>query len=350
VSPRAESWRDLLPVHPAAELFPLIGPDELRQLGEDIKENGLHVPIIVLNTGTISFADRNDRTKYALLDGRCRLSAMELVGIRFKLVWVKGRRDIGNWQIISDEISLPLVPVDTLLHCDDPYSLVASLNAHRRHLTPEGKRRAIAQLLKSQPDKSDRQVAEMVKASPTTVGTVRANMEATGDVSKLDTRRDTRGRRQPAKKGTPREGTKRKPAQPQLITEDLHLQPCPDCDTPHAADGWEQLARVLLKRSRTSFSALRAAPEAVQQREAQAQALQDVGPTSSGEVARMRSRLDELEREKCRLEIENGGLRREIQELLKDSEKHYAERLQQFSKFEASSKSTSCLKKSEASS
>jgi len=39
-----------------------------------------------------------------------------------------------------------------------------------------------------------------VKASPTTVGTVRAEMEAKGDVSKLDTRRDSKGRKQPAKK------------------------------------------------------------------------------------------------------------------------------------------------------
>ena len=51
---------------------------------------------------------------------------------------------------------------------------------------------------KADPSKSDRQIAETVKASPTTVGTVRAKMEANGDVSNLDTRRDTKGREQPA--------------------------------------------------------------------------------------------------------------------------------------------------------
>ena len=31
------SWRDHLPIHLAAEMFPLMAPDELRALGEDIR-------------------------------------------------------------------------------------------------------------------------------------------------------------------------------------------------------------------------------------------------------------------------------------------------------------------------
>jgi hypothetical protein len=54
--------------------------------------------------------------------------------------------------------------------------------------------------VKANPEKSDRQIAKTVKVSPTTVGTVRTKMEAKGDVSKLDTREDTKGRRQPARK------------------------------------------------------------------------------------------------------------------------------------------------------
>jgi hypothetical protein len=38
---KSKSWRDVQPIHPAAELFPLMAPDELRALGEDIKKNGL---------------------------------------------------------------------------------------------------------------------------------------------------------------------------------------------------------------------------------------------------------------------------------------------------------------------
>jgi hypothetical protein len=38
---KTTSWRDLIKVHPAAELFPLMAPEELKALAEDIKANGL---------------------------------------------------------------------------------------------------------------------------------------------------------------------------------------------------------------------------------------------------------------------------------------------------------------------
>jgi hypothetical protein len=47
---------------------------------------------------------------------------------------------------------------------------------------------------------SDRQIAVAAKRSPTTVGKIRVKMEKSGDVSRVDTRRDTAGRRQPATK------------------------------------------------------------------------------------------------------------------------------------------------------
>jgi hypothetical protein len=30
------SWRNTLPIHPAAELFPRMSPDELQALGDDV--------------------------------------------------------------------------------------------------------------------------------------------------------------------------------------------------------------------------------------------------------------------------------------------------------------------------
>src|SRR6516162_4185296 len=166
-------WRDSLPIHPAAELFPLMPPDELRVLGEDIMKNGLRSPIVLWRA--------DDKTPAVLLDGRNRLDAIEMAP--------------GSPVEVRNVVVLD--------HTTDPYAFVISTYIHRRHLTAEKKRELIANLLKAQPDRSDRQIAATVKASPTTVGTVRAKMEATGDVSKLDTRRDTKGRNQPAAKKKP---------------------------------------------------------------------------------------------------------------------------------------------------
>ena len=41
------NWRDHLPVHPAADLFPLLSKSELKELAEDIRKNGLQSPILL---------------------------------------------------------------------------------------------------------------------------------------------------------------------------------------------------------------------------------------------------------------------------------------------------------------
>jgi hypothetical protein len=72
----AKSWRDILPVHPAADLFPLLSDAELLELGNDIRANGLHVPIVAWK--------EEKHFPPVLLDGRNRLSAMEKVGAIFR--------------------------------------------------------------------------------------------------------------------------------------------------------------------------------------------------------------------------------------------------------------------------
>ena len=44
-APQAQSWRDTLPIHPAADLFPRMSSDELRESGKDIRKNGLRSSI-----------------------------------------------------------------------------------------------------------------------------------------------------------------------------------------------------------------------------------------------------------------------------------------------------------------
>jgi len=207
-------WRDVLKIHPAVELFPPLDPDEMRALGDDIRKHGLHEPVVVMRQYRRREGGTMDVREYdlVLIDGRNRLDAMEAVG--FTLV-----RD-GKLDPTLGHKALGLEPLTGVAYAEldddvDVYAFVVSRNIHRRHLTAEKKRELIAKLIKATPEKSDLQIAETVKASPTTVGTVRAKMESSGDVSKLDTRQDTKGRKQPAKRArAPRSEKPPPPAPP----------------------------------------------------------------------------------------------------------------------------------------
>jgi hypothetical protein len=172
---KPKSWRDLLPVHRATELFPMMSEEELRALGEDIKKNGLLEAVALLDG--------------KLLDGRNRLEAMEAVGIKLTS---------GNGQRIEWE-KIPFRKVKGT----DPIAFVISKNIHRRHLTVEQKRDLVARLLKAAPEKSDRQIAESIHVDHKTVASVRAKQEARGEIPHVETRTDTKGRRQQAHRTGP---------------------------------------------------------------------------------------------------------------------------------------------------
>lgn len=84
------------PVHPAAELFPLMGAEALQALADDIREHGQREPVILFDG--------------KVLDGRNRLLACEMAGVEPRFVTVE-----------SDEIG-------------SPTKFVLSLNLLRRHL------------------------------------------------------------------------------------------------------------------------------------------------------------------------------------------------------------------------
>jgi len=194
------NWRDHLPVHPAADLFPLMSEAELKELADDIKKHGLAEPVALRKE---SFSVRNDRT--VLIDGRNRLDALVLLGE--KIFDKKGRvlEAIGQF------------PEDAK---DDPVSYVISKNVHRRHLTPEQKRDLIAKALKANPDQSNNQVAKQTKADDKTVAKVRADLESRSEIPNVETRTDTKGRKQPAKKSKPDTATES--TRPQEIVDALN--------------------------------------------------------------------------------------------------------------------------------
>jgi hypothetical protein len=262
---RKPSWRDILPIHPAAELFPLMTPAELHELSEDIKTNGLQIPI------TVMVDKRGDEWTYQLIDGRNRLDAIELAG--FNTIAAKrsagraARRKVGMECGLDTFLGLPgmndtKVAINYISPPDDVYAFVASANVHRRHLTAEQKHDLIAKVIKATPEKSDRQIAEATKSNRTTVGQIRKTLEKAGDVSIVDTRTDSKGREQPAHKAST--------AKPAAATSTTTT-----CD--------------------------------------------DIGPASTSEMARKDAEIEELRNAKRRLEIKIAGLENEAKAAAKSS-------------------------------
>jgi ParB-like chromosome segregation protein Spo0J len=198
------SWRDHLPVHPAADLFPPMSESELWELGEDIRANGLQQPIVVF------CEDWKRGDAFKLLDGRNRLDAMELVGIDFK---IRRRRHRGD-RILYLEFSQEDHAVGRLLSEGrrssieifagmdeaDLQAFVASANLHRRHLNVEQRQELLITLIARQPERSDRQIAKMAGVDHKTIAAARAKGEEVGSIPHVETRTDSRGRKQPARK------------------------------------------------------------------------------------------------------------------------------------------------------
>ena len=97
-----------------------------------------------------------------LIDGRNRLAAMERVGIhlRLQVTPVRGSK-AKRYALVSDNTDIYIGEAaerGSLLSSinSDPAEYIASANIHRRHLTQESKRALIAQLLKENPERSDR--------------------------------------------------------------------------------------------------------------------------------------------------------------------------------------------------
>jgi hypothetical protein len=69
-------------IHPAADAFPPMSPSELRDLADDIKTNGLAVAIVRDAKGTV-------------LDGRNRLAACEIAGVKPRFEEYTGNNPVG---------------------------------------------------------------------------------------------------------------------------------------------------------------------------------------------------------------------------------------------------------------
>jgi hypothetical protein len=109
-----------LKVHPAADVFPMLSADELAELADDIKANGLVHPLVV----------KGD----TLIDGRNRREACKIAGV---------------------------VPTTVELNGADPVAYILSSNVNRRHMT-KGQRAMAVAMIYPEPEKGGRGIKASV--------------------------------------------------------------------------------------------------------------------------------------------------------------------------------------------
>ena len=118
---QVSSWRDEYPVHPCADVFPMLSQPELVKLAEDIKLVGLQHPPVL-------WEDPKDKDKLWLLDGRNRLEALAML-----------ERHGHPWD------GSPIIAA----HVKDPASYIISANIRRRHLTKAQQAELIVKAMKA---------------------------------------------------------------------------------------------------------------------------------------------------------------------------------------------------------
>ena len=293
--------------HPAADIFPLMEGKEFEALVADIKNRGL-IHRIQLLGGKI-------------LDGRNRYRACLAAGVK---------------------------PTYEHLPAVDPVTYVISANIHRRHLTTKQQRELIAKLLKATPEKSNRQIAESVKADHKTVGSVRTGMEGRGEIPHVAERKDTKGREQPSSK--PRTGLlkwkidgnearadapvdldafaiegaiytvmaskKLRKGQPKVFTVGLLT------DVGHQSIGGTKRTLSAAQRfCEDHFRAWRrrAAIPHTESAADSAPPRDDIGPASTSEAERLRVRVEELQAQVRQRDFKIIGLESEMEELKREN-------------------------------
>jgi hypothetical protein len=261
-----------LKFHPLAD-FPPLPDEELAALSDDIRANGLLDPITL-------YQDK-------ILDGCHRHKACLKAGIEPRFEEFKG-----------DDAAAT--------------AFVISKNIHRRHLTAEQKRELVAKLLKAKPEASNNAIAKQAKVDDKTVAKVRGEMEARSEIPNVEKRTDTKGRKQQAKKKARVTNPVAKPvAKPTMAATTTAAKGRKQ----QACKGWTRERWRRHKEKKKGKPKISEARSSAPEREAAARAQQDVGPQSTGEVERLRARVDELQAEKRQLEIKTAGLESEIEEL-----------------------------------
>jgi hypothetical protein len=121
--------------------MPELTPEQWDALAADIMANGVLVPVV---------KDQHGR----ILDGNNRAAIADKLGIDYPVNVIE----------VADD--------------DDAWDRAVSLNCARRHLSREQTRELVRSEIRRRPEQSDRAIARRVGCSPTTVGSVRAEVNA----------------------------------------------------------------------------------------------------------------------------------------------------------------------------
>ena len=175
------------------QVMPPLASDEYQELYEDIKENGVLVPVLEDEDGVI-------------IDGHHRSR-------------------------IASELGIPC-PIETISNKSDAEKrgMAFTLNLKRRHLNREQRRALIAESLKADPQLSNREHARRTGASPSTVQPIREELEESVQIGHFSKRVDPRTGNasqpasQPSRQPTP------EPPSPELEKPRASVLPQADLD------------------------------------------------------------------------------------------------------------------------
>ena len=165
--------------HPLADLFPLIDGEEFDALASDIERRTAY---------TSRLRCSGERFSTDVIDiEHSTGSASRSVNITSKS-WK--RRHRPEWRSRLPRTRTQRARARVRI----------SKNIHRRHLSADQKRELVTKLLKAKPGAPNNAIANEVKVDDKTVAKVRRDLETRSEIPNVETRTDTRGRKQPARK------------------------------------------------------------------------------------------------------------------------------------------------------
>lgn len=143
--------------------FPPLADEEYQDLKDDIARHGVRIPIVVDEDGVV-------------LDGFHRQKAARELGVECPRIVREGLSDA------------------------EKRALSMALNLHRRHLSREARRRLLEAELRSDPERSDRELARTAGVDHKTVAAARQELEEGGEIPHVPERRGKDMKLYPIKK------------------------------------------------------------------------------------------------------------------------------------------------------